>query len=64
MKLLGYTSRVSVIKLLEEGSIEGYQLTDGGWWRISYDSLVRFLQLRKGIIPDAEKNAVGAGNGQ
>lgn len=58
-KLLG-CSRNTVYRLLSDGSLAGYQWRPGGWWRIYYDSLVRFSQLRRGVIPGSESRAAAA----
>lgn len=44
-------SRYTVYRLLDSGSIDGYQLCTGGWWRVYYDSVVHFVQRRRGQIP-------------
>lgn len=42
----------SIYRYLDEGLIEGYRLKDRGWWHVYYDSVVRFSQLRRGILPE------------
>jgi excisionase family DNA binding protein len=38
----------TVYRLIDRGDLYGYQLTPGGWWKISYDSVVQYLhELRK-----------------
>jgi excisionase family DNA binding protein len=34
------TSVYTIYKLLEEGELRGYRLRKGGWWQISYASII------------------------
>ncbi len=40
-EILGY-SRQSIYRMVEEGELDGHQLREGGRWRISYNSVMRY----------------------
>jgi hypothetical protein len=44
MAILGYESHEPVRGMIHEGLFEGYQICEGGLWRISRSSLAAFLQ--------------------
>jgi excisionase family DNA binding protein len=55
-ELLGIKSRVTIIKLINEGHLEAYRLTPGETspWRIYADSVVKFArdkQRRQIVVP-------------
>lgn len=37
------TSPDTVLNLIEDGSLDAYQLRKGGWWRVDRDSLRRYM---------------------
>ncbi len=51
-KTLG-CSRQTVYRLIESGELEGIQLRDHGWWRVSGRSLDTYIQRRMGKRPSA-----------
>jgi excisionase family DNA binding protein len=36
------TSVDTLMRLVESGEIQAYQLHEGGWWRVSYDSVIEY----------------------
>jgi excisionase family DNA binding protein len=48
-------ARTSIYRYLESGRLDGYQLCEGGWWRVYYDSVVDMINRAKGA-----SNAAGA----
>jgi excisionase family DNA binding protein len=46
-------SRQTVYRLIESGELEGIQLRDHGWWRVSGRSLDTYIQRRVGRAPAA-----------
>ena len=40
-------SRQTVVRMIEEGLIDGYQLRPGGHWRVDKDSVTRYLASLK-----------------
>lgn len=42
-KMLGL-SRSTIYGLLLSGTLRGYQVRDGGWWRVRKDSVIEFAE--------------------
>jgi excisionase family DNA binding protein len=40
-------SEDTVLRLIEAGDLEAYRWREGGWWRISYNSLIDFINRTK-----------------
>lgn len=59
LSILGYESMEAVRSMIEEGLFEGYQLREGGPWRISRSSLAAFLQKVHAKGSRGEVTAVG-----
>jgi excisionase family DNA binding protein len=57
-------SQTTVYRLIEDGSIKGWQLKAGGWWRIEYDSVIDYRAkiLRLNTDIDSSKRPREANN--
>ncbi len=44
-KILG-CSEDTVYRMIEAGDIDGHQLREGGWWKISHASVMNYLNRR------------------
>jgi excisionase family DNA binding protein len=44
-------STKTVHRLIERGFLWAYQLQDGGWYRVSYDSVVQYIQMIRKKYP-------------
>lgn len=51
-ELLGFRRLDPVVRLIEEGKFEAYQLTEQGRWRISRNSLYAFMRDVRRPVPD------------
>ena len=45
-RMLG-TSERTIHAMIEEGRLRAYRLTDGGWYRVSYESLVDYMSVMR-----------------
>jgi excisionase family DNA binding protein len=36
------TSPDTIVRMLEDHTLKGYQLRPGGWWKVSYQSVVEY----------------------
>jgi excisionase family DNA binding protein len=52
------TSPDTIVRMLEDHTLKGYQLRPGGWWKVSYDSVVAYRNhIRKTFALDSPTEA-------
>jgi hypothetical protein len=57
LELLGLTHRRSMVRLIEEGRFEGYQLVAQSEWRVSRSSLLVYLDKRRARVQPGDPAA-------